>query len=198
MKILFLDCDGTIREPLSGAKFISHPRDQRIIPGADKAIQHFHRQGYTIIGVSNQGGVGAGHKSLKDTELEQRYTLELFPEILAIYFCPDFEGQECWWVPRTGESERVLRSWEDSYRKPGSGMVDQAMEAYLGYRFDKPRPPMHHWLVGDRPEDQQCAIAAGINFLWAEIWRSRFLPGIHEHTVTPAQVEFSEGVKINN
>lgn len=37
-KILFVDCDGTIREPLSGAKFIQHPHDQKIIKGATEAI----------------------------------------------------------------------------------------------------------------------------------------------------------------
>lgn len=37
-RLLLLDLDGTIHEPLSGEKFIQHPRDQRIIKGADKAI----------------------------------------------------------------------------------------------------------------------------------------------------------------
>ena len=38
-KILFVDCDGTIREPSSGAKFIQNPHDQKIIKGADEAIK---------------------------------------------------------------------------------------------------------------------------------------------------------------
>jgi D-glycero-D-manno-heptose 1,7-bisphosphate phosphatase len=30
------------------------------------------------------------------------------------------------------------------------------------------------WMVGDRLEDEQCAINAGINFCPAEVWRDRF------------------------
>jgi hypothetical protein len=37
-KLLLVHLDGTIREPLSGEKFIQHPQDQKIIKGADKVI----------------------------------------------------------------------------------------------------------------------------------------------------------------
>lgn len=52
MKLLLLDCDGTIRTPISDNKFISHPTDQQIIPGAAKAIAHYHEQGWTIAGIA--------------------------------------------------------------------------------------------------------------------------------------------------
>ena len=92
MKLLLVDCDGTIREPDSGEKFIQYPQDQRIIRGADKAIASYSPSEWTIVGITNQGGVAAGHKSLSDCCNEQRYTLELFPQISAIYFCPDYNG----------------------------------------------------------------------------------------------------------
>lgn len=91
MKLLMLDLD-TVRKPKSGGKFIGHPQDQQIIEGADKAIAHYHREGYIIVGISNQGRVAAGHKNFSDCFLEQRYTLNLFPQISEICFCPDFEG----------------------------------------------------------------------------------------------------------
>lgn len=56
-KLLLLDCDGTIREPRSGAKFIQRPEDQKIIAGADKAIAHYHQEGWILVGITNQGGV---------------------------------------------------------------------------------------------------------------------------------------------
>lgn len=34
-KLLMLDLDGTTRESLSGERFVQHPRDQRIIKGAE-------------------------------------------------------------------------------------------------------------------------------------------------------------------
>ncbi len=97
MKLLMLDLD-TVRKPESGGKFIGHPQDQQIIEGADRAIAHYRREGYIIVGISNQGEVAAGHKSFSDCFLEQRYTLNLFPQISEICFCPDFEGLECWVV----------------------------------------------------------------------------------------------------
>jgi hypothetical protein len=42
-KLLLVDLDGTIRESLSGEKFIQYPRSQRIIKGAS-AIAHYHRE----------------------------------------------------------------------------------------------------------------------------------------------------------
>lgn len=65
-KLLLTDCDGTLRESASGEKFIHNPRDQQIINGADKAIAYYHFKGWLIIGISNQAGVNAGHKSLED------------------------------------------------------------------------------------------------------------------------------------
>jgi len=65
-RLLLVDLDGTIREPLSGGQFIQHPQDQRIIKGADKAIAHYHKEGWVIVGITNQGGVAAGFKQLSD------------------------------------------------------------------------------------------------------------------------------------
>ena len=61
-KLLLVDCDGTIRKPITRNQFIQHPRDQKIIAGARCAIAHFHNRGYTIIGITNQGGVAMGYK----------------------------------------------------------------------------------------------------------------------------------------
>jgi hypothetical protein len=107
-KLLLVDCDGTIRKPITRNLFIQHPRDQKIIKGAAEAIAHFHAQGYTIIGITNQGGVAMGYKSLEDAIAEQLYTLELLPQILCIYFCPDLEGKYCWLVSKTIDDARPI------------------------------------------------------------------------------------------
>jgi D-glycero-D-manno-heptose 1,7-bisphosphate phosphatase len=185
MKTLFLDCDGTIREPASGAKFISCPDDQRIIEGAREAIEYYYQKGWNIIGITNQGGVAAGHKSLLEAITEQRITMGLLPQLKAIYMCPDFEGMFCY-VIRDAASD----TWETisradfptpgkpgeflypSFRKPGSGMLMMATDDY-GCGHDS-------WYIGDREEDALCAAAAGINFMWADVWRSRFKKGLNE------------------
>ncbi len=166
-KILFVDCDGTIREPKSGAKFISSPDDQQIIKGANDAIAHWFGEGYTVIGITNQAGVAAGHKSLEDTITEQRYTLNLFPLLSEIYFCPDYEGLICWRVTREGEfniTNDEPNQEKYKFRKPGYGMILAASNLFGGNLAEC-------WMVGDSPEDQGAAVNAGIRFIWAGDWR---------------------------
>lgn len=107
-KILFLDIDGTLTETISGADFKQHPEDVKIIEGAYWAIAHFHSSGWTCIGVSNQGGVAKGFKSLEATIQEMQFTLGLIPELELILFCPDFEG------------ERIISVAKGVYRRFGS------------------------------------------------------------------------------
>jgi D-glycero-D-manno-heptose 1,7-bisphosphate phosphatase len=172
IKILFIDLDGTIREPASGDEFILHPNDQRLIQGAKEAIAHYALRKWVIIGVTNQGGVAAGHKSLEDAKLEQKITLELVPELQHIYFCPSYEGLECWKVSRknTLQIKQATTAEMGSFRKPGAGMLNLALQFYQ---------PDECWMIGDREEDRLAARAAGINFMWADVWRSRFVKGLN-------------------
>lgn len=100
MKILFVDIDGTLTETISGHAFKQNPQDVKIIGGADQAIIHFAKLGWHIIGISNQGGIASGHKTLEATFQEFEFTLDLFPDLRDIYFCPDFEGQKLFVVSR--------------------------------------------------------------------------------------------------
>lgn len=65
MSLLLVDLDGTIREPLSGKKYFQHPQDQQIILGADVAINAY-KNNSLIVGITNQGGVAAGYKSIQE------------------------------------------------------------------------------------------------------------------------------------
>ena len=161
-KLLLLDMDGTVREPASGEKFIQHPLDQKIMHGADIAIALADAQGWFIIGITNQGGVAAGKKSLRDCVEEQVYTIKLLPVIHKIYFCPDFDGKELGCVYRTSYTVFSPPGYS-SFRKPGAGMIEYAIDTHtVGECL----------FVGDRPEDEQAAASAGIKFLWADAWRA--------------------------
>ena len=79
-----------------------------------EAIAFHTSQGYTIIGITNQGGcdtinrdTGKPLKSLEDALAqlavgiaEQEYTLSLIPQLECIYFCPDMKGFVCYRVTR--------------------------------------------------------------------------------------------------
>lgn len=171
-KLLLLDCDGTIRQPASGERFIQHPLDQQIIAGADKGVAHYHKQGWIVIGISNQAGVEAQYKTLKDAIAEAHYTLELFPQILCIYICPDFQGSHAWLIGKNHDEVPVhITDWGKefvgSFRKPQPGMLNAAIKM-----SGTPERKSEYWYVGDRDEDRLAATAAGVNFMWADIFRS--------------------------
>ena len=172
MKILFLDLDGTIRQPKSGAKFINNPEDQELLPGVAAAIAHYKNQGWLLIGVTNQGGVAAGHKSIEDAIKEQQVTLEI-AKLDIIYFSPTYEGLECYKI--TNQAKDIIKQFSiqefGSFRKPGPGMLNLPLK-YLGVQ------PEDCWMVGDRSEDEQAAVAARVNFCPADVWRSRFCVGL--------------------
>lgn len=172
MKLLLLDMDGTVRvrKGATAGKlesgFIQHPTDQEIIPGAAKAIEKYCKDGWIVVGASNQGGVASKKKSLENCFLEQQYTIQIEPHIKSIFFCPDYEGKLLGWVLK--DNYTLLRNVQgfDSFRKPGAGMpqyiIDVCRESYG--RVEEVL------FIGDRPEDEACAIAADIPFQWAANW----------------------------
>jgi D-glycero-D-manno-heptose 1,7-bisphosphate phosphatase len=176
-KIIFFDLDGTLRETISGKTFINEPHDQRAIEGTQKALSYYQEKGFVMIGITNQGGVAAGHKSLQSVIEEQRITLQLFPELSEIFFCPNW-GESCYQLskgnqplefsaPLSGDGTAI------SCRKPGHGMISVAARS-LAELTDC-------WMIGDRPEDQKCAEAAGVKFVWASVMHSKFAgPGMRE------------------
>lgn len=171
-KFFFFDLDGTLRQPKSGAKFINKPEDQEPIPSSQEAVKYYADKGFVCIGITNQGGVAAGHKTLDDAIKEQQITLELFPELSEIFFCPNYGGESCWQVSRDNSPLEFKAPQPEGYidvscRKPGHGMILIAAKGLSDDLSDC-------WMVGDRNEDQECAAAAGVNFVWATMIRCKF------------------------
>ncbi|HEY9879071.1 MAG TPA: HAD-IIIA family hydrolase [Leptolyngbyaceae cyanobacterium] len=162
MSLLMVDMDGTVRRPLSGAQYFEHPEDQQVIEGVQLAIRSYREQGL-VLGITNQGGVAAGHKSLEECIREQQFTLHLLPELEEIYFCPDFQGRKCFRVTREGAHNHSKDHWSGQFRKPGAGMLRLAMQRHK-------QKPENCLYVGDRTEDRTAAQRAGVSFLWAEDW----------------------------
>ncbi len=109
-KLLLLDKDGTLISPKSGAKFVGDPWDQLPLPNVSDRLRKYATEDWKMAITSNQGGVGVGHKSLENCILEMKFCLELFPEIVEAYFCPDFEGSGCWrvWENVPGKSKLCM------------------------------------------------------------------------------------------
>lgn len=160
-KLYIFDKDGTLTTPKSGNKFVQHPEDQQLIPGTIELLTRLKDDGSAIVIASNQGGIAAGYKSQQATIEEMRFCMNLLPQIKAAYFCPDFEGRRC---VRIFALIKAVYELEDgrNYRKPGAGMLLEAIEDWNLAGIDGA------FMIGDRPEDEGAAEAAGIAFQW--IW----------------------------
>ncbi len=166
--ILFCDVDGTLTATVSDAKFKSNPRDVFVLPGVENVLAHYAKEGYLMVGISNEGGVGAGYKKLEAAFEEKQYTCLLLPQLEAIYFCPDFAGQVlCRAELDTAIEVKVESSKYSSFRKPGFGMIQYCLYLYAG-------DADQGWMVGDRLEDEKVAETAGINFIAADVWPEKF------------------------
>lgn len=198
--LIFFDIDGTLTETISGETFGQHPRDFKVIEGVGRAFKTIDSTWLDVedddpiyIGISNQGGVEKGHKTLEACIEEQIFKIDL-PEIREyvnrIFFCPDMLGETLFEVCHQGMTYRNggtrVRNWSKhirnfsfqfhsdwshsdinrKFRKPEIGMLLIAAEIFAS-PLDKSA-----WLIGDRPEDRDCAKNANINFADAIAWRN--------------------------
>ena len=184
VRLLILDKDGTLTRPKSGQTFVQHPKDQELIPGVAEALQRYRNGGWVMAIASNQGGVAAGHKTLEEAIEEMKFAMEL-TGINTAFFCPDMTGDRCLWLDREKSGDQIeYRELGDSNaidglncRKPAPGMLIVARSFQIWWEEDlieingvQTWKPDRCLMVGDRPEDQGAAQAAGINFMWAEDW----------------------------
>jgi D-glycero-D-manno-heptose 1,7-bisphosphate phosphatase len=160
--VLYLDIDGTVREGKDDAlgRFVNGPDDVRVFPEAVEMMRRWKAKGGRIIGVSNQGGIALGivsHSLVAAAMLEtQRQAESLFDKVAWCMHHPNADDPE------------MARCW---CRKPKPGLVietalDLARETGEIYR------PHLALMVGDRPEDEECARLASIDFLPADEWRA--------------------------
>lgn len=169
MRLAILDKDGTLVCPESGSEFVQHPQDQKLLPGVKEAIAHLISNGYTLAIASNQGGVATGHKTLEDAIAEMWFCRKLLSvKVPTMFFCPDLKGEECYFLD--GQDVYPLHSvdinltFDAKFRKPDPGMLlaAQAMQQH---------PIESVLMIGNPPEDEGAANAAGIRFLHADQWR---------------------------
>jgi D-glycero-D-manno-heptose 1,7-bisphosphate phosphatase len=158
---LCLDFDGTIRYSKTD-KFINKPEDVALFEGVEEKIWAYRDQGYMIFGITNQGGVAFGYKTEEENEKEIERTLELFEKN------PFHLVQSSYGHPKGTVSPFNHHSL---LRKPYYGMLVlcEVEAKQMGVIVD--------WeesiFVGDSPEDQACAEAAGLTFIDADTFFER-------------------------
>ena len=99
MKIVFLDRDGVINRNPPNMGYVRNWSEFSFIPNARKAIRELTQNGYRIIVVTNQAGIGRGLFSEEDlTDIHARMVSEIAAaggRIDAIYYCPHHPDAGC-------------------------------------------------------------------------------------------------------
>lgn len=165
--VLFLDIDGTVRQGKDDAlgRFVNGPEDVVVFPEAVEMMRRWKAGGGRIIGVSNQGGIALGivdpAKVAAAMVETHRQADQLFDKIAWCQHHPQATHPE------------MARCW---CRKPMAGLLIESA-VHLAHAHSEMYPPYMALMVGDRPEDEACAVAAGLDFQWAAEWRAQASTG---------------------
>lgn len=133
---VFLDRDGTLMRDVD---YCGDPKKVEIFPGAAEALRRLKANGYRLVVITNQSGVGRGYFTEEDyRKVEMEFVRQLGEDLLdGSYHCPDMPGTN------------------SMRRKPAPGMV---LEAERDHHLDLSRS----WFVGDKASDIECGRNAGV------------------------------------
>ena len=108
--VLFIDRDGTLLEEVN---FLSRVEDMRIFPYTGEALSLLKENGFLIVVVTNQSGIGRGIYTEDDMHtIHQEMSVSL-PELIdTFHFCPHLPDEGC------------------SCRKPKTGMIESATQKF--------------------------------------------------------------------
>jgi len=135
---LLLDRDGVLN---ADHGYIHRPEDFQPLDGVFDALRISAAQGFTLIVITNQSGIGRGYFTQGDYDALEAHMRRLFAAqriaLTAIYHCPHHPDAGC------------------DCRKPLPGMI---LRAAREHDIDLARSIM----VGDKPSDAEAARAAGV------------------------------------
>ena len=139
---LFLDRDGTVIEECG---YLSDPALVRLLPGAADALAALASEGWKLIVITNQSGVGRGLITQQEMDAVQGRFLELMQShgipITGSYVCAHTPEDHC------------------QCRKPSPYFVERAA---LEHALDLGAS----WMIGDREGDILSGRNAGCSTIW--------------------------------
>src|SRR6266700_1706942 len=133
---VFFDRDGTI---MQDADYCSDPKQIQIFPGVSESLRRLKSNGFKLIIITNQSGIGRGFFTTEQYRAVEAEVLRQLGDGLidATYFCPDVPGQH------------------SSCRKPAPGMILQAIREH---QIDRSRS----FFIGDKEIDAECGRNADV------------------------------------
>ncbi len=136
--VLFVDRDGVL---VVEKNYLCDPDEVELIPGVAEALCRAREAGHSIVGLSNQSGLGRKRFGMG----EFAAVMERLDEILAMEGCPLDGFFYCPHGPDDG----------CPCRKPALGLLEEAAGAF---RWD----PSRSWMVGDKISDVDLALGGGL------------------------------------
>ncbi|MBN1353057.1 MAG: HAD-IIIA family hydrolase [Candidatus Omnitrophica bacterium] len=143
-KVIFIDRDGVVNEDPGGWTehgYVTKWEDFHFLPGSKEALRKLNENGYDIVIISNQAGVGKGYYTEEDLESITRNMLDAISEsggrVKGVYYCVHKADDNC------------------DCRKPGTGLFRRA-ETELGIES------YGRYFVGDGKMDVEAASQAGL------------------------------------
>lgn len=111
-RAVFVDRDGTV---IWDAGYPRDPGEVAMIPGAAAALAELAENGFKVVVVSNQSGIGRGLVTLEEAgAVHDRFVAvlaDLGVEIDGAYYCPHAPDEDC--ACRKPSPELLLRAAED-------------------------------------------------------------------------------------
>ena len=174
---LFVDLVGTlIHGPEKSGKFPNRVGDIVMYEGVAERLLAYKTAGWSLICVSNQGGVACGYLTVEDVRL-------IFEEVdLAVGQLFDVMIADVTHPQAVDPSKRHYL-----WRKPSPSMAARAITRLLNIYPRFTTPPWKCLMVGDQTDDMEFAIQAGMGYLQADVWRHLNLEH-HPLTVDNARV----------
>jgi D-glycero-D-manno-heptose 1,7-bisphosphate phosphatase len=135
--MVLLDRDGTI---VIDRGYLDNAAGLEFLPGAAEGLRLLYTQGYRLVVLTNQSGIGRGMFPVERLhEMNARLTAmvrEAGARLDGIYFCPHAPEDKC------------------DCRKPAPGLITQAAAEL---KFD----PKSAVVIGDKDSDIECGRRAG-------------------------------------
>lgn len=143
IKAAFLDRDGTLIYEPPDIKQVDSLEKLQILPGVIAGLNALLEQGYKLVMVSNQDGLGTKSFPKKDFVKVQNQVLEMFKNadivFEQVFICPHFVKDNC------------------GCRKPAIGLVKKFLKvSSIDYE--------QSFMVGDRKSDAEFAKNIGVRF----------------------------------